>query len=69
MKSTIRESEENEYPKLKINKSLTIIVLFTGNQKGVVVNSLVEDHEVGSTYQKWEENEFKNYNGTVTLEN
>ena len=69
MKSTIREVEEDEYPKLKINEYKTIIVLFTRNQKGIVVNSLHEDHVIGSTHQKWAENEFTNYNGTVTLEN
>ena len=42
MKSTRIEAEENEYPKLKINKERTIIVLFTWNNRGFVVESLNE---------------------------
>ena len=69
MKSTIREVEENEYPKLKINSRLTIIVLFTDHDMGIIVSSLDDKYPLECEYTYWDESTFKNYNGTVTLKN
>jgi hypothetical protein len=69
MKSTRIEAEENEYPKLKINKERTIIVLFTWNNRGFVVESLNEVYNLGDESRNWAEVDFTTYNGTLTLEN
>ena len=72
MKSTLKVTEEikeNKYPVLKVNYIKTIIVLFTEPDWGFVINSLDEDYPIGCNCNEWNESEFTNYNGTVTLEN
>tara|TARA_R110000744_G_scaffold279130_1_gene391350 strand:+ start:413 stop:622 length:210 start_codon:yes stop_codon:yes gene_type:complete len=69
MKSTTRESEEDEYPRLKINAAKNIIVLFTDHEGGFIVNSLDDNYPLGNICREWHELTFTDYNGTVTLEN
>ena len=69
MKSTRTETEENEYPKLKINRQNTIMVLFTSRDDGFIVNSLADIFPLGCEDTYWSEDDFTTYKGTVTLEN
>ena len=69
MKSTLKEIEENEYPRLMIDKEQSIIVLFIGKGNGIVVNSASKGFFTGNSDDDWNMDYFTNYNGTVTLEN
>jgi len=68
MKSILKETLKSEYPCLKINRDMEVVVLFTYAGWGVVINSLNSDFCLGYTYS-FKELSFTTFNGTVTLEN
>ena len=69
MKVTVNEeSKEKGFPKLMINDDSDLIVLMTELGKGVVVR--VDGHNpVGCYVDCWIMDYFKDFNGTVTLQN
>jgi hypothetical protein len=70
MKSIITEKKEKEeYPKLMVS-SIGRIVLFTSYKKGVLVdpNEVLTD-DIGCYSNCWAMDDFKPFNGTVTLSN
>ncbi len=70
MKVTVNEEEvmENSFPKLMIYTVSDLIVLMTSSMNGIVVagNSY---HELGKISDTWDMQHFKDFNGTVTLQN
>jgi len=70
MKVTVNEEEKKvkEFPKLMINNGGNLIVLMTSDRCGVVV-STNEFNKLGNISDVWSMDCFKDFNGTVTLQN
>ena len=73
MKVTVNDkSEEKEikYPCLMIHKYNKNIVLFCGYEEGMLIKEgEIADNTVGFISDNWNMNAFKQFNGSVTLEN
>lgn len=76
MKITVNNTQANKetpFPKLMIGKQSGIIILATGIEdegiKGVVIGQESGVYKVGYYYDGWNRNNFKDYSGTITLEN
>tara|TARA_R110000765_G_scaffold292668_1_gene388225 strand:+ start:293 stop:517 length:225 start_codon:yes stop_codon:yes gene_type:complete len=74
MKSTQGNNkvEVVEFPKLMMSNDLKIIVLFKDSTSGTIVYSNASDvstHVLGYASLNWCEEEFKDYEGTLTLQN
>jgi len=70
MKVTVNEEEEKEngFPKLMINNNNDLIVLMSHYGTGVVVSGN-EHNSLGHYSVFWSMDCFKDFNGTVTLQN
>ena len=55
------------YPKLMIT-NYGLIVLFTSEETGTVINK-INDYKLGYYSDDWNDSNFKDYNGEVTLKN
>jgi hypothetical protein len=68
MKSQLNEMVERKYPCLLINRTDKLIVLFTKKSTGTVVvgNNY---HTLGYTLDCWRDENFKLFEGEVTLSN
>ena len=55
-----------EYPCLMINQD-DVIVLFRNRSKGTIVSS--DNFQIGSFFADWDMNDFKPFNGEITLSN
>lgn len=70
MKSTAKRI----YPYLGISKEISynninpLIVLFTGDRKGVAISNICHPHKLGDYSDQWCENNFIPYNGIITIE-
>lgn len=72
MKSTIKGKEasaENEYPKLMEHRHCGLVVLFTDENCGTVVNESDAVYSVGDWSDTWEISDFHDFHGTILLEN
>jgi len=72
MKSVIRftaKIEVPEFPKLKINLDGNIIALFSAPKEGVVIHSDNPYNAVGQYSKDWAEDQFKDFEDTIVLNN
>ena len=74
MKSTQGNNkvEVVEFPKLMMSNESKIIVLFYNSTSGTIVYSnasAISTHVPGYVSPDWREDEFKDYEGTLTLQN
>ena len=75
MKSELTErkvEEKVEFPKLMESRDGEIVVLFKDSTSGTIVYSNASDvstHVLGYASLNWCEGEFKDYKGTITLQN
>lgn len=65
IKSVVECKDRSEYPKIMINNSADIIVLFTDEAHGTIIHSLKNTY--GNYYDSWEIDSFKQFHGSVTL--
>jgi len=65
MKSIVNQKE---FPKLMQHVTCDLIVLFSSQEHGTVMN-LDQDWEQGYYSRSWNMEKFKDFNGTVTLSN
>ena len=68
----IKEAEVVEFPKLMMSNDSKIIVLFYNSTSGTIVYSnasAISTHVPGYVSPDWREDEFKDYEGTLTLQN
>jgi hypothetical protein len=68
MKTTIKEHQQCEKPFPKLMVSGDLIVLFTNEHTGTVVHT-VGGYSMGYWDDSWKAYLFKDFHGTVTLEN
>ena len=69
MKVTVNEeSKEKEFPKLMINDKNDLIIFMTSRGVGFVVQPNKHD-PIGNYSDSWAMHQFKDFNGTVTLQN
>ena len=61
-------TSELPYPKLMID-DVGVVVLMSKHGVGVVLNSSSVYHLLGTSGDNWYMNNFKDYSGTITLEN
>lgn len=72
MKAVINENEtKSRYPYLGVLKSdKSVLVLFSGDSKGTVLVSSNDDWEnIGEYGERWAEDKFTPFTGSITLSN
>ena len=72
MKAVINEKEtKSRYPYLGVLKSdKSVLVLFSGDSKGTVLVSSNDDWEnIGEYRERWAEDRFTPFTGSITLSN
>lgn len=57
------------YPRLRITRSSKLIVLFTGQTTGTVIDPGRSAHDVGHWSDNWVDDLFEDFTGKVTLKN
>lgn len=69
MKVTVNEeSKKKEYPKLMVGSDIDLIVFMTSYGKGFVVKGN-NYNDIGDNCNTWAMDNFKDFNGSVTLQN
>lgn len=69
MKSTIKDSSKSEYPKLMKSRHNNTVVFFTSESKGFVVNTQVNEEELGYFSNAWSMREFERFDKPIELSN
>lgn len=70
MKVTVKEAEEKKgFPKVMISHHTGTVVFMIERNVGILLNDESSEVKKGELFKKWSMSEFKDFNGTVTLQN